>query len=181
LSLGATYYYFPSKEALVLAFYEANQAAAEAVAERATGSVKDRLGALLHGKLESIREHRNMLATIVQRLVDPGDPLSAFSKQTHAIRDRAITVFEKPLHDAKLSSEQARLAAHALWLFQLGAMLLAVHDDSPDQERTHGLIDDGLDAIAPILPMLATPAGAKICDRVLFALQRAGIAITPPA
>src|SRR5262245_49376735 len=37
LSLGAAYYHFPSKDALIFAYYEANQTEAEAAAERATG------------------------------------------------------------------------------------------------------------------------------------------------
>ena len=86
LSLGAAYYYFPSKEALMFAYYEDNQAEFERIAAAATGTVRARLGALLHGKLASIRPHRAMLASILARLMDPGDPLSAFSAQTASAR-----------------------------------------------------------------------------------------------
>src|SRR5262249_42389570 len=53
LSLGAAYYYFPSKEALLFAYYEANQAEVEAAADHATGSVRERLGAAFHDQLAS--------------------------------------------------------------------------------------------------------------------------------
>ena len=177
LSLGAAYYYFPSKEALVFAFYEANQAEMEALVEEATGTVRERLGAVLHGKLRSIREHRHLLGAIVPRLVDPGDPLSAFSAQTRAVRDRAIAVFARPLEGSGLPPESIALVARALWLFMLGMMLVYLHDDSPGERRTHGLVDDALDLIVPLLPLCATPVGQAACDRIASALTRAGIAI----
>src|SRR5688572_6450905 len=178
LSLGAAYYYFPSKEALVFAYYEGNQAVMEKLAETAGGTLRERLGVLLHGKLRSIHEHRHMLGTIVQRLIDPGDPLSAFSAQTRAVRDRAIAILEKPLADEGLPPEVARVGAHALWLFMLAMMLVYINDDSPRQKRTHGLVDDSLDMIVPMLPLLATPMGKTMIQRVTGALDRAGIAVT---
>lgn len=175
LSLGATYYYFPSKEALVFAFYDANQDAMEAVAT--TGSLRDQLGALLHGKLRSLRDERPLLGTIVQRLVDPGDPLSAFSAETRAVRERAIELFERPLRATGLPTDTVRLVAHALWLFQLAVLLVFLHDASPNERRTHGLVDDALDLIVPLLPLCATPMGRGACERIIASLDRAGIAI----
>jgi AcrR family transcriptional regulator len=177
LSLGAAYYYFPSKEALVFAYYEQNQAVMEKLAETATGTLRERLGVLIHGKLRSIHEHRHMLGTIVQRLIDPGDPLSAFSAQSRAFRDRAISIFEKPMLDEGLPAEVARVGAYALWLFMLGMMLLYIKDDSPKQKRTHGLVDDALDMIVPMLPLLSTPMGRGIVERIVGSLDRAGISM----
>ncbi len=177
LSLGAAYYYFPSKEALVFAYYEANQDVMEKLAETATGTLRERLGTLLHGKLRSIHDQRHMLGTIVQRLIDPGDPLSAFSAQSRAVRERAIAIFEQPLRDAGLPAEVAHLGAYALWLFMLGMMLVYIKDDSPKQKRTHGLVDDALDMLVPLLPVLATPMGRSIVERITAALARADIAL----
>ena len=178
LSLGAAYYYFPSKEALVFAYYEDNQAEAEEVARRATGSPRERLGTMMHAKLEAIRPRKKMLAAIVQRLVDPGDPVGAFSAQSRAIRERSIALFAEALEGAQLPSDVRALAAHALWLFQMAAMLLFINDESPGERRTHGLIDDALDMIVPMLPMLATPMGQALAGRVTAALTRAGIAVS---
>jgi AcrR family transcriptional regulator len=174
MSLGAAYYYFPSKEALVFAFYEQNQADMEAV--EVTGTLRERLGTLFHGKLESIRDQRAMLAAIVQRLVDPGDPLSAFSAQSRAVRERAVAILVRAL-DGGVAPEVVPLAAMGLWLFQLASMLVYVNDTSPGEARTHGLVDDGLDLIVPMLPMLGTPMGRAFVDRAAAALARAGIAL----
>ncbi|MEO7095919.1 MAG: TetR/AcrR family transcriptional regulator [Polyangiales bacterium] len=175
MSLGAAYYYFPSKEALVFAYYEDNQAELEAVVASATGTLRERLGTIFHAKLETIRPQRKMLAAIVQRLVDPTDPVGAFSAQTRAVRDRAMAVLETVLADSGLPADVMPLATRALWLLQMAMMLVYVNDDSPNEQRTHGLVDDALDMIVPMLPMLATPMGRAIAGKVTDALTRAGI------
>jgi AcrR family transcriptional regulator len=175
LSLGAAYYYFPSKEALIFAFYDDNQAAAEAAAAGATGTVRERLGALIHDKLASIAPHRAMLRSIIQHLVDPGDPLSAFSAQTRAVRERALAMFVAALDGSGLPDDARTLAANTLWLLQLACMLVFVNDPTADGARTHRLVDDGLDLIVPLLPLLATPPGQLISARVIGMLDRAGI------
>ncbi len=172
LSLGAAYYYFPSKDALVFSFYEDNQRDMEELAARATGTTREKLGVLFHGKLESIKPHRKMLAAIVQRLVDPGDPLSAFSAQSRLVRERAIAVIAQVLD---VPEDIRPLAAHALWLLMLALMLVYINDESPGEKRTHGLVDDALDMIVGILPLVATPMGKAMCDRVTKALARADI------
>lgn len=197
LSLGAAYYYFPSKEAMLFAFYEDNQAgfeelgarldrpAAEPAAAAAEGrppppaTVRARLGALMHGQLESIAAHRAMLRSIIHHLVDPSDPLSAFSDQSRAVRARALAVLSGALAGLALPPPALAVAAHALWLLLLACMLVYVHDDSPGGARTHGLVDDGLDLLVPLLPFLGTPPGLALCERATAALARAGIWLAP--
>ena len=175
MSLGAAYYYFSSKEALVFAYYEDNQADLEQLAASATGPIREQLGTIFHGKLETIRPQRKMLAAIVQRLVDPSDPVGAFSAQTRAVRDRAMGVIDRILAGGGLPPEVMPLATRALWLLQMAMMLVYVNDDSPNQARTHGLVDDALDMIVPLLPLLATPMGKALAERVTAALHRAQI------
>ncbi len=176
MSLGAAYYYFPSKEALVFAYYESNQEENDRFAT--TGTLRERLGALFHHKLETIRPQRAMLASILGHLVNPADPLSAFSTQSQAVRERAIAQFARAL-GADVPVAQVPLVASALWLLHLAAMLLYVSDHSAEQRRTHGLVDDGLDLLVPLLPLLATPMGGALALRVMAALGRAGISPSP--
>jgi AcrR family transcriptional regulator len=177
LSLGAAYYYFPSKDALVFAYYEDNQRDMEDLGARATGTLRERLGVIFHGKLEAIRPQRKMLAAIVARLADPGDPLSAFSQQSRSVRQRSVAVIERAIA-GDVPAEVAPLAANALWLLMMSLMLVYVNDDSPGEKRTHGLVDDALDMIVAMLPLLGTPPGRAIVERVTGALARADITLT---
>jgi AcrR family transcriptional regulator len=177
LSLGAAYYYFSSKEALIFD-YEQNQQAMEELALRASGTLRERLGALMHGKLESIRPQRAMLGAIVARLVDPGDPVGAFSAQTRAVRERAIQIFAETLAAGGLTPPAIAVAANTLWLLQMAAMLVFVNDTSAKSARTQARRRQA-DLLVPLLPLLATPPGRAICERVTTALGRAGIALAP--
>ena len=78
------------------------------------------------------------------------------------------------LRDAGLSPDTVRLAAGALWLLEMAALLLDVHDESPGGARTHRLVDDALDLVVPMLPVLDTPFGRDLAARVVAALDRAG-------
>ncbi len=178
LALGAAYYYFPSKDALVFAYYAEHQREMEELAAEATGDLRARLGAVFHGKLDAIRPHRKMLAAIVQRLVDPGDPVSAFSQQSREVRARAVAILARVLEGAPLPPDAVALAAHALWLLQLASLLVYIGDDTRGGRRTHGLVDDALDLLVPMLPLLATPPGRALSERVIGALARAGIAVS---
>ena len=176
LSLGAAYYYFPSKDALLFAYYEDNQRSIDEVIDAVTGTPRERLGQIFHAKLESIRPHRKMLASILGHLVDPNDSLSTFSPQNRAVRERAIAGFARALEGA-VSPDAIPLVAHTLWLFHLAAMLLFVSDNTPNQSRTHSLVNEALDLIVPLLPILATPMGRAMCERIISALERAGITL----
>jgi AcrR family transcriptional regulator len=175
LSLGAAYYYFPSKEALIFAYYDANQRRLEDDTRELRGTVRERLGAVFHRKLDSISDQRAMLASIVGELTDPHDPLSAFSPNNHEVRLRSLRVFERALEGSGVPPDVRPLLVNALWLLMLASMLLFVHDDSPQQRRTRGLVDDGLDMLVPLLPLLGTAIGAGLLARISAALARAEI------
>ncbi len=177
LSLGAAYYYFPSKESLVFAYYEANLAEAEAVEARARGTLRERLGAVMHAKLTAIAPYKKMLGAIVQRLADPRDPVGAFSEQTAGVRARTFALFERQLSTEGLPPDSVALAARGLWLMQMAVMLVFVNDDSPGERRTHGLLDDTLDLVVSMLPMLGTPVGVSLVERIARSLARAGIPV----
>jgi AcrR family transcriptional regulator len=177
LSLGAAYYYFPSKEALLFAYYDANQADAEArlVAAGPLPNLRARLGALFHTKLDTVSADRKMLAAIVQRLVNPTDPVSAFSAESRKLRDRSMAMFEASLADEPLMAATRKLAAQALWLAHMGCLLFCVYDDSPGQARTRRLVDDLLDLFTPMVALAASPMAAPLVERLRDALHRAGL------
>src|SRR5712692_8170595 len=67
LSLGAAYYYFPSKEAIVGAYYDYVQEQHVALARyafEAAGNLRERLRAALHTKIDVMQEDRRLLRAL---------------------------------------------------------------------------------------------------------------------
>jgi AcrR family transcriptional regulator len=111
LARGPEQHHFPSKDALVFAFYADTQTELEGVALTARGSPRERLGALFHAKLRQVRPYRKMLASIVPRLIDPGDPVSAFSAPWHEVRARSISILARARESMRLPRDARALAA----------------------------------------------------------------------
>src|SRR5713226_4169543 len=85
VATGATYYYFPSKEAIVSAYYDQVQRRhAELVREawNEKSGLRERLGILLHSKLEILKDDRRFLGALFRYTGDPEHPLSVFGKGT---------------------------------------------------------------------------------------------------
>src|SRR5262249_29516822 len=85
LSLGATYYYFHSKEALVGAYYDCLQdehASRARAAFARGGRLKDRLRAALHTKIDIMQNDRRLLRALFRYGGEPEHPLSWFGEAT---------------------------------------------------------------------------------------------------
>jgi AcrR family transcriptional regulator len=165
LSLGAAYYYFPSKESIVLHYYDRLQresAAVEAERLAAARSLKARLRVPFATKLEAVRRDEKILVALTRTVADPSSPLSLFSKDTHGARTHAIESFARAVEPelALLPAESRKLAATALWSVYLALLLYYFHDRSPKKKRTDELVDQVIDLIAAVLPFIGTPIGA---------------------
>src|SRR5437763_2393957 len=79
LSLGASYYYFKTKEAIVMAYYDRVQAEHTERAIPAMRKAKDfraRLGVAMHTKLDIIKDDRRLLVALFRYGGDPDHPRS---------------------------------------------------------------------------------------------------------
>ena len=170
VALGATYYYFPSKEAIVLAYYDETQRVCSARTRAVfdtTGDVRARLGACFHTKLDVLRKDRKLLAGLFHRLADPSASESIFGEATAAVREESIALFDEAIaaSAAGLDPDSRRVLVLALFSLHLGVMLYFIHDRSPGQARTRQLIDGSLDLVSsllPVAPALAPVVGAQI-------------------
>jgi AcrR family transcriptional regulator len=171
VAVGAAYYYFESKDALVMAFYV--QAQEEMAPQldtilKASRTLEQRLRGIIGQKLEYFAPNRALVGALTTH-IDPGHPLSPFSAATAPIRDRDIAFFERAAAESKLrlpASIQPYLA-RLLWLYQMGLVLFWVYDRSPQQERTEMLFEKTLKmmmlgfklAELPLIKPLFRPAG----------------------
>jgi len=162
VATGAAYYYYDSKDALVLAFYE--KAVAElaplldAALERAGSDLKKRVAALLDVKLRYFELTRGLLRTLAAH-VDPEKPLSPFSESTRSIREQDIEYFERAITGSKTKVPADLMSAlpRLFWLYQMGVILYWIHDHSPAQQRTAALIDKSLGIVVKLVQLSGLP------------------------
>lgn len=179
LSLGAAYYYFPSKDALVMAYYEWTQSEHERRAREATPEGADlatRLGALLRTKLDLLARDRKILAALFRNVGDPAHPLSVFSRETASLRRRSIAQFEEAFEGTALRPELRKLAGLSAWLLHLGLVLFFLHDRSRGQARTRRLADEIAAMMAGALPFVSLPFAAPALDRFVSLARELGLA-----
>jgi AcrR family transcriptional regulator len=175
VAVGAAYYYFPSKEAIVQAYYDEVQRehagrVAVALAERQRG-LEERLRIAFHTKFDILAHDRKLLGALFRYSADPDHPLSVFGPASGPIRDASINVFAAAVGDEKLPDDVRALLPAALWAAHLGILLYFIYDPSPDQARTRTLID-GLTRLVVRLLGLAKMAIMKPLRGSLISLLR---------
>ncbi|MGD0912110.1 MAG: TetR family transcriptional regulator [Terracidiphilus sp.] len=171
MALGAAYYYFESKDAIVMAFYEQAQRQMEPELEHILDSRKtleSRLRGLIGYKWEYFLPNRALMSALSAH-IDPKQPLSPFSAATANIRDRDIAFFARAVTESgvKLPPSMLPYLPRLLWLYQMGLMLYWVYDESAGQARTAMLFDKTLGMMllllklggVPLLRPLYRPAG----------------------
>jgi AcrR family transcriptional regulator len=171
VAVGAAYYYFASKDAIVMAFYQqAQDEMAPALDEVLNHSrtLEQRLRGIIRQKFEYFGPYRALVGTLSAH-IDPAHPLSPFSNATASIRERDIAFFDRAVSEShlRLPSSILPYLPRLLWLYQMGLMLFWVYDRSPRQARTELLFAKTLRmmifvigiARVPLLKPLFRPAG----------------------
>ncbi len=162
VATGAAYYYFPSKDALVTAFY---QRACDEMQPRiqaavnAAGGLEPRLRELIRVKLQYFAPHRSVLRALLKNGADPKHPLSPFSPETAAIRAIDVEWFRKILIDGgvRVPRDLEPHLPEVLWLFQMGVIFFWITDASPNQRRTSRLLELSTKVVVALLKLSGLP------------------------
>jgi AcrR family transcriptional regulator len=161
VAVGAAYYYFESKDAIVMAFYERSQGEMrpqiEALLERSK-TLESRLRAVISTKFECFGPNRKLLGALSAHS-DPEHPLSPFSKETSEIREQDIGFFARAVADSgvKLPPSIEPYLPRLLWMYQMGLILFWVYDHSEEQRRTMVLYEKTLKMILVALKLAGIP------------------------
>lgn len=178
LSLGAAYYYFESKEAIIAAYYDFVQAehlrrAGEVFAQ--TGDLKKRIEAAVHTKLDIVGPDRKLLAALFRYGGDPEHPLNWFGPQARRQRELSMLVFAEAVEKEKFPEDVRRAAPVLLWAMHMGLMLYLVYDNSAGQKRTRQLADGGIRLAMQARRMLKFPLLRPIRKQIDTLMEEAGL------
>jgi AcrR family transcriptional regulator len=168
VSAGNAYYYFSSKEELILEFYARNQADHQAACRRVLDTQTDlstRLAGTLHALVDVLAPYHGFAATLYKHAAEPRSPLSPFSPQSSPARQASIAIYREVIEgsSAKISRELRGRLPELFWLYSMGIILYWVHDSSPGCARTYRLID----ATVPIAGRLVMAARIPVLRATL--------------
>lgn len=158
---GLAYYYFDSKDAIVLAFYQRAREDMAALVEKAhqERTLTARLQALVEAKFAYFKPNRRFLGAILGHAADPANPLSPFNEASRPIRELEFAQFDRALRETRTSVPRD-LAPHLpkmLWFYQMGLLLFWIHDRSPDQRRSHELLAASLRSVVLLIKLANIP------------------------
>lgn len=161
VALGGAYYYYESKQALVMAFYQTAQREMETELQGALTGSKDlekRLHAMFQVKFNYFAQDRALLGALSAH-TDPGHPLSPFSAQTACIRDHDVELFRQAIAGStiRVSADLEPYLPRVLWLFQMGLILFWVYDSSPGQTRTKNLVERSVRIVLNLIRFSTLP------------------------
>ncbi len=176
VSAGNAYYYFASKEHLVQAFYDRMQVEhARAAAE--VLSRESEFGARLRGVLSAwvdvAEPYHGFAGKFFKNAAEPTSPLSPFSPESTGAREASTALFRDLLEgsDLKLAPTLRREMPELLWLLHMGVVLFWVHDRSPGQRRTRGLVDRSVPIVDRLARMTRLPVVRGVVNDLTALLQ----------
>jgi len=178
MSLGAAYHYFPSKEAIVMAYYAGLQDEHARLVDEAVQAhpgTRERLSEAMHSKLRIVRDDRKVLGALLRFTGDPHHPLSFLGPATRPIQLRSIATFAAPLQGAGLPADFTPVAALLLWAMHMGLLLYLLYDESPEQARTHRLADGGIALFLSAMKLIRLPLLKPLRTRMTAVLRDAGL------
>jgi len=162
VALGGAYYYYSSKDAIVLAFYREMQETSTPLVDEALmdkKKLKERIRAVLDERLKLLAPNRKFCAALFRHAPDGADPLSPFSEESRLIRDAAVEQMRVAIEggDVKIPSDLKPRLPYLLWLYQMALIMFWLYDRSPDQERTQRLMEKSLGLLVNLLRISSLP------------------------
>ena len=178
VALGGAYYYFSSKDAIVLAFYaEMQQAINQPVLAALAGRKKlgERIRSVLDKRLELLEPNRKFCAALFRHAPDSADPLSPFSDESRLIREGAIEHMRLAAEgsDAKIPSDLKPRLPYLLWLYQMALIMFWLYDRSPNQQSTRKLLEKSLSLLVNLLRISSLPLMKPLRKAVLDLVEAA--------
>jgi AcrR family transcriptional regulator len=171
VATGAAYYYFASKDAIVLAFYDRARREMAPQIEQALGESRDlreRLRKIIRVKLDYFAPSRKLLGALSAH-TNPEYPLSPFSEETRQIREEDIYFFERALAESRTPGPKdlKKHLPRLLWMYQMGIILYWINDSSRGQEKTGILLDKSLDLVTRLIQLAGLPLTGPIRKKVI--------------
>ena len=170
VSLGSTYYYFASKDELVLELYRESvteQRAAASAALQDKSGLGERLKAALHAGVDAMTPYHAFGGAFVGSALPPQSAVNPFGPASAGAREDAIGIFRNVVEGTNVPAFLRAQLPELLWLGYMGVVLFWVYDHSEDQRRTRALIDGAAPLIAKLVGLSRLPVVKPLIEEAL--------------
>jgi AcrR family transcriptional regulator len=176
VAIGASYYYYASKDAIVMDFYRRSCDEMQEQIRQAlegTKTLEQNLHDLIRVKLTYFGPNRDVLRALLRNGADPRHPLSPFSAETKDIREVDISWFDRVVRQSgvRVPRDLSPRLPGVLWFFQMGVILFWVTDDSPGQCRTEKLLPIACKVVASLIRLSSLPLMRALRKPVLEVIE----------
>lgn len=175
VSLGSAYYYFASKDELVLELYRESvkeqRAAASAAMVGVTG-LGERLRAALDAGIDALTPYHAFGAAFIGSALPPAAAVNPFGGPSRAIREDAVELFREVVDGVKVPQILRTPLPELLWFGYMGVVLFWVYDSSEGQRRTRTLIAGAAPLLAKMIGFARLPVVKPLIAEALALKER---------
>ncbi|MBI2687899.1 MAG: TetR family transcriptional regulator [Acidobacteria bacterium] len=161
VATGLAYYYFSSKDAIVLAFYQrAKDDLKPLIDEVQTGKkLETRLLDIIRVKFRYFAPNRKFLGALMAHAADPGNSLSPFAGESRDVREQDLAQFARALTETgtPVPDDMAAHLPKVLWMYQMGLILFWMYDRSEGQQRTARLLEASARMVVALIKLSSLP------------------------
>lgn len=175
VSLGSAYYYFASKDELVLELYRESVAEQRSLASKALASttgLADRLKAALHAGLDALGPYHHFGGAFISSALPPQSAVNPFGAASRQAREDATAIFEEVIDGTRIPPFLRAQLPELLWLAYMGIVLFWVYDRSEDQRHTRTLVDGAAPLIAKLMSLFRLPVVKPLIEEALALMAR---------
>ncbi|HEY3928973.1 MAG TPA: TetR/AcrR family transcriptional regulator [Candidatus Koribacter sp.] len=175
---SGAYYYFKSKDAIVLDYYDRVQREHEEVVGPMLETEKDlvhRIAQVHHLKLDILKNDRRIMGALLRYAGEPDSELSFFGAKTVGLRQACMKLFERAIEHAEFPPDLKPVLPLMLWASHMGVLLYFLYDKSPNQKNTRALVDRGTQLLVNFLKIGRNPLLKPVRKRTLEFLRDSGL------
>lgn len=178
VSVGNSYYYFASKEALVQALYDRFSEATFDVAMQRVAEVDtlaDRIIQAMLAWVETMAPYKRFGAAFFRSAADFSSPVSPFSRESAGIREHSVSLWQAVLEGSTdladlgpaIRDRSSPRLAQLLWLYALAIVAVWSQDQTPTSERTERIIRRSAPLLAQVVKLAGTSLFEPVANEVL--------------
>jgi AcrR family transcriptional regulator len=146
VAVGASYYYYSTKEELVLSYYEAQCEDDIAFAQKLIGEtrcLKTRLKLFLYHKLERMSPDRTFINILIRSFSDPRGMGADYTNHFKNIKGKETAAYAILIDgsDLRIAEQISPHLPRLMWILSITLLVYWMHDKSAEQRATKALIE----------------------------------------